>query len=64
MRHKPFIGRVPVFIGDDVTDDDGMRVARAMDGAGLRVQDVFDDAAGVRAWLYETAAGGDWGRLR
>jgi trehalose 6-phosphate phosphatase len=64
MRRKPFTGRVPVFIGDDVTDEDGMRVARAMDGAGLRVQDVFGDAAGVRAWLYEMAAGGEWGMLR
>jgi trehalose 6-phosphate phosphatase len=64
MRGAPFLGRVPVFIGDDVTDEDGMRVARALDGAGLRVQDVFGDAAGVRAWLHETAGRGDWGTLR
>ena len=64
MRNAPFLGRVPVFIGDDVTDEDGMRVARAMGGSGLRVQDVFGDAAGVRAWLYDTAARGDWGDLR
>jgi trehalose 6-phosphate phosphatase len=61
MRHAPFLGRIPVFIGDDVTDEDGMREARAMGGAGLRVQEVFGDAAGVRAWLRETAAIGDWG---
>jgi trehalose 6-phosphate phosphatase len=61
MRHAPFLGRVPVFIGDDVTDEDGMRVARAMGGIGLRVQDVFGDAAGVRAWLRETAARDEWG---
>jgi trehalose 6-phosphate phosphatase len=64
MRRAPFHGRVPVFIGDDVTDEDGMRVARAMGGAGLRVQDVFGDAAGVRAWLHDTAARGDWGLVR
>jgi trehalose 6-phosphate phosphatase len=64
MRRPPFLGRVPVFIGDDVTDEDGMRVARAMGGAGLRVQNVFGDAAGVRTWLRETAASGDWGALR
>jgi hypothetical protein len=29
----------------------------------LRVQDVFGDAAGVRAWLHDTAARGDWGAL-
>jgi trehalose 6-phosphate phosphatase len=51
MARAPFAGRVPVFVGDDVTDEDGMRVARAMGGVGLRVQDYFGDAAGVRAWL-------------
>jgi trehalose 6-phosphate phosphatase len=64
MRSAPFLGRLPVFIGDDVTDEDGMRVARSLGGAGLRVQDVFGDAAGVRVWLYDTAAAGDWGALR
>ena len=60
MERPPFLGRVPVFLGDDVTDEDGMRVARAMGGVGLRVQDWFGDAAGVRAWLERTAAAGDW----
>jgi trehalose 6-phosphate phosphatase len=31
-----------------------------MGGAGLRVQDAFGDAAGVRAWLAEVAERGDW----
>lgn len=55
MRRAPFAGRVPVFIGDDVTDEDAMRVARAMGGMGLRVQDWFGDAVGVRAWLATLA---------
>jgi len=63
MRRVPFLGRVPVFIGDDLTDEDGMRAARAMGGIGMRVQDAFGDAMGVRAWLSETAARGDWGAL-
>jgi trehalose 6-phosphate phosphatase len=63
MARAPFAGRSPVFIGDDVTDEDGMRAARAMGGAGFRVQDVFGDAAGVRAWLTDTASRGDWGTL-
>ncbi|MDR3524154.1 MAG: trehalose-phosphatase [Acetobacteraceae bacterium] len=51
MARAPFAGRVPVFIGDDATDEDGMAVARAMGGLGLRVQEHFLDAAGVRRWL-------------
>jgi trehalose 6-phosphate phosphatase len=56
MAGPPFAGRVPVFIGDDVTDEDGMRAARAFGGLGLRVQDHFGDAAGVRAWLAEISS--------
>ena len=51
MARAPFAGRIPVFVGDDVTDEDGMEVARAMGGMGLRVQEHFGDARGVRAWL-------------
>lgn len=60
MQLPPFLGRRPVFIGDDVTDRDGMRAARNAGGAGLFVPDVFGDAAGVRAWLADTAEGGQW----
>ncbi len=60
MSRSPFAGRLPVFIGDDVTDEDGIAEAIALGGAGLRVQDVFGDAAGVRAWLQEIVATGDW----
>ena len=55
MEEAPFASRRPVFIGDDVTDEDGMEAARALGGAGLRVQDWFGDPAGVRAWLAKSA---------
>ena len=60
MDRPPFRGRLPVFIGDDVTDEDGIAAAAAMGGVGLRVQDAFGDAAGVRAWLQAIAANGTW----
>jgi trehalose 6-phosphate phosphatase len=62
MEREPFRGRVPVFLGDDVTDEAAISAADAMGGIGLRVGDVFGDAGGVRAWLRETAAHGDWPR--
>jgi trehalose 6-phosphate phosphatase len=56
MATVPFAGRVPVYIGDDVTDEDGMRAARQAGGLGLRVDETFGDAAGVRAWLAQAEA--------
>ncbi len=52
----PFAGRVPLFIGDDATDEDGIRAARDAGGFGFRVQETFGDAAGVRAWLARLAS--------
>lgn len=60
MRHTPFAGRLPIFIGDDRTDEDGMREARRHGGAGYRVDAVFGDPDGVRAWLHRSAQRGDW----
>lgn len=51
MAHPPFAGRKPVFIGDDVTDEEGMAAARALGGMGLRVPEVFGGPEGVRRWL-------------
>ena len=57
MQAPAFRDRLPVFIGDDVTDEDGIAAAAAMGGIGLRVADAFGDAAGVRAWLGQLASG-------
>ena len=57
----PFAGRLPIFVGDDVTDEDGMAAARALGGAGLRVDEWFGSAAGVRAWLASSV--GAWSAL-
>ena len=60
MARPPFAGRLPIFIGDDVTDRDAIAAARELGGAGLFVPDVFGDAAGVRAWLAAAARTGNW----
>lgn len=39
MQEAPFSGANPVFIGDDVTDEDGMRRARDLGGFGIAVGD-------------------------
>ena len=57
MALPGFRGRLPVFIGDDVTDEDGMVVARRMGGAGLFVPTVFGTPSGVRAWLDRCRGG-------
>jgi trehalose 6-phosphate phosphatase len=58
LERPAFAGRIPVFIGDDVTDEDAARAARAMGGIGLMVAESFGDPAGVRAWLAKIAASG------
>jgi trehalose 6-phosphate phosphatase len=57
MRSAPFAGRLPVFLGDDATDEDGIAAAVALGGAGFRVPDSFGgDTARVRAWLERVFA--------
>jgi trehalose 6-phosphate phosphatase len=58
MEVSPFRGRTPVFVGDDVTDEDGIRAAQAIGGFGIKVgvgesaaRFRLPDVAGVAAWL-------------
>ncbi|HVC62523.1 MAG TPA: trehalose-phosphatase [Acetobacteraceae bacterium] len=60
MARAPFAGRKPVFIGDDVTDEDAINAARALGGAGFQVDTAFGTPSGVRAWLHGAATAGAW----
>jgi trehalose 6-phosphate phosphatase len=52
MAAPPFHGRTPVFIGDDVTDEDGFDAAVKLGGVGLHVAESFGGSPlEVRRWL-------------
>jgi trehalose 6-phosphate phosphatase len=55
MQHPPFAGRSPIFVGDDVTDEDGIAAAVALGGFGLRVADAFGEPRDVRRWIAQIA---------
>lgn len=57
MRYPPFQGRKPIFIGDDVTDEDGIRACLLLGGHGMRVpQDFGGGPEAVRRWLWDLAS--------
>jgi trehalose 6-phosphate phosphatase len=59
MDESPFRGRTPVFIGDDITDEDGFRVVNRMRGYSIRVGETnysaarycIPDVEAVLSWL-------------
>jgi len=62
MRSPPFAGRMPLFAGDDVTDEAGFVVVRELGGVGLLVGQrataataVLPNPDALRAWLHESA---------
>ncbi len=49
MTRAPFAGRVPVFIGDDITDETVFALLPAIGGKGFSVGRQFDGLAGIFA---------------
>jgi trehalose 6-phosphate phosphatase len=47
MRQTPFAGRMPVFIGDDVTDESVFAILPELGGKGFSVGRHFDAMAGI-----------------
>ncbi len=64
MDVEPFAGRVPVFVGDDVTDEDGMSAAIAAGGSAVKVgegnsvaENRLQSPADVHRWLADVVGG-------
>ncbi len=64
MDEPPFAGTVPVFLGDDLTDEAGFEAARRLGGAGVLIGEPRQSAATYRIasvrealdWLREAGA--------
>jgi len=58
MREAPFVGRLPVFVGDDTTDEDGFALINRLNGLSMKVGTGVSvarwrvaDPSSVREWL-------------
>jgi trehalose 6-phosphate phosphatase len=64
MRHQPFKGRRPIFVGDDITDESVFAIMPDFGGLAFSVgrratgvTDHFDEPREVRQWLAELVEG-------
>jgi trehalose 6-phosphate phosphatase len=64
IARKPFSGRVPIFIGDDATDEPGFAVVARLGGRAFSVGDLrpgasfaFPGPESVRSWISAFANG-------
>lgn len=60
MQEAPFIGRIPVFVGDDLTDEKGFLAVNAMQGISVKVGEGssharyrLSDVEAVWRWLEQ-----------
>jgi trehalose 6-phosphate phosphatase len=60
MKHKPFAGRTPIFVGDDTTDESVFAILPGLNGIGYSVgrslagtHGTFGTSQDVRTWLTE-----------
>lgn len=58
MAEPPFLGRTPVFIGDDVTDEAGFRMVNRLKGHSIRIGESAETEARHR--IPDVAALLDW----
>lgn len=69
-QEPPFAGRLPIFIGDDVSDEAGFEYVNQLGGISIRVRPagptaagfVLPDVAAVRRWIGDVVRGAAPGR--
>jgi trehalose 6-phosphate phosphatase len=68
MQERPFAGRFPIFVGDDVTDEDAFAAAQSLDGVGVLVgpprrtnaASRLEDVQDVLLWLEMSLEAGSF----
>jgi trehalose 6-phosphate phosphatase len=65
LEEAPFAGRMPIFIGDDLTDEPAFELVNRLEGVSVIVgaerpsaaRARLEDVAAVRSWLDELQSG-------